>query len=117
MICANPDLEIVSGGRRLLCAGALALHYADRGGAVRWIGKPYPEVYDLVWPLLAGLGRTEILAVGDALRTDMAGGRAVGVAGCWVLGGIHALTDPAAAEAEAAVAGLAPVATLPAFVW
>ena len=42
MLCANPDLEIVSAGRRLICAGALAQWYEAQGGAVRWIGKPYP---------------------------------------------------------------------------
>ncbi len=117
MICANPDLEIVSAGRRLICAGALAQWYASRGGGVRWIGKPHPEVYQLVWPLLPGIERRQILAVGDALRTDVAGAQASGVDACWVLGGIHALETPAEAEAEATAMGLSPAATLPAFVW
>lgn len=117
MLCANPDLEIVSGGRRLICAGALAEWYALRGGAVRSIGKPHPEVYELVWPMLGTIDRAEILAVGDALRTDIAGANAAGIDSCWVLGGIHALDTPALAEAEAAAAGLRPVATLPAFSW
>ncbi len=117
MLCANPDLEIVSGGRRLICAGALAQWYADRGGRVRWIGKPHPEVYGLVWPLLDGIDKQSVLAVGDALRTDIAGAQAAGIDSCWVLGGIHALEAPAEAEAEAEAAGLRPVAMLPAFCW
>ncbi len=117
MICANPDLEIVSGGRRLICAGALARWYAEQGGTVRWIGKPDPEVYELVWPLLPGIDRQEVLAIGDALRTDIAGARAAGIASCWVLGGIHALETPDQAETEATALGLAPVATLPQFCW
>lgn len=117
MLCANPDLEIVSGGRRLICAGALAEWYAQQGGRVRSIGKPHPEVYELVWPMLEGIDRREVLAVGDALRTDIAGARAAGIDSCWVLGGIHALEAPAEADAEAGAAGLRPIATLPALCW
>lgn len=116
MICANPDLEVMRGGERLICAGALALWYEERGGKVRWIGKPYPEVYAPVLELLK-LPPGEVLAVGDALRTDVAGAESMGIDACWVLGGIHALEDPERAAAEAAAAGLAPVATLPAFRW
>jgi ribonucleotide monophosphatase NagD (HAD superfamily) len=64
--------------------------------------------------------RARILAVGDALRTDMAGAKAAGVDGCWVLGGLHGEhlgEDRARIEAEAAASGLSPVATLPRLVW
>lgn len=117
MICVNPDLEIVSGGRRLICAGALARWYETQGGAVRWIGKPYPEVYEFVWAGLDNIPRAEVLAVGDALRTDVAGARAVGIDACWILGGIHAEEEPAAATRAAKEAGHRPAAALPAFTW
>ncbi len=116
MICANPDLEVIRGGQRLICAGALALWYEARGGTVRWIGKPYPEVYAPVLQLLR-LPPEQVLAVGDALRTDIAGAHRAGIASCWVLGGIHALESPEQAAAEAIAAGLAPVATLASFRW
>ena len=43
-------------------------------------------------PVLAMLGvpAGRVLAVGDALRTDIAGAAGVGIDACWVLGGIHA---------------------------
>lgn len=116
MLCANPDLEVIRGSQRLICAGALALWYEARGGAVRWIGKPYPEVYAPVLAMLA-LPLRDVLAVGDALRTDIAGAQRAGIDACWVLGGIHALESPVAAAAEAKAAGLAPVASLAAFRW
>jgi HAD superfamily hydrolase (TIGR01459 family) len=119
MLCANPDLEIVRGGKRIICAGLLARHYEQYGGTVRSIGKPHPEVYDQVCPIL-DVPRSRILAVGDALATDIAGAKAADIASCWVLGGIHAEmigNDDALAEAEAAGAGLAPIATVPSFVW
>ncbi len=116
MLCANPDLEVMRGGKRLICAGALAQRYAADGGAVRWIGKPFREVYDPVFARL-DLPLRDILAVGDALRTDIAGAAAVGVDALWVLGGIHGHADPRAAMAEAQAARLAPVATIPRFIW
>ena len=118
MICANPDLEVIRGGVRVICAGALAMRYIALGGSVLWVGKPDPAVYRPVLEMLA-VPRARVMAIGDALRTDIAGAAAVGVAACWVLGGIHAaeLDGPAEAEAAARSAGLAPLATLPAFRW
>ncbi len=119
MLCANPDLEIVRGGKRIICAGLLSRYYEQYGGAVRSIGKPHREVYDQVCPIL-DLPRSRILAVGDSLATDIAGAKAADIASCWVLGGIHAEmigNDSALAEAEAAGAGLAPIATVPSFSW
>lgn len=118
MICANPDLEVIRGGVRVICAGALAMRYIALGGTVLWVGKPDPAVYRPVLEMLAA-PRERILAVGDALRTDIAGAAVIGVDACWVLGGIHAanLDGPQAAEAAARSAGLAPLATLPAFRW
>jgi ribonucleotide monophosphatase NagD (HAD superfamily) len=85
---------------------------------VRWIGKPDPSVYQPAFDMI-GLPRPEVLAVGDALRTDIAGAAAARIDSCWVLGGIHNAwrNDPAAAEAAARAEGFAPVACIPAFVW
>ena len=124
MICGNPDLVVIRGGVRVLCAGSLAARYRDLGGDVRSLGKPEAAVYQPVLQQL-GLPRDQVLAVGDSLRTDIAGASGVGIASCWVLDGIHgeALSDgaggfdPAKTEAAAREAGLAPVATLPRFVW
>ncbi len=119
MICANPDLEVIRGGARVICAGALAQHYASLGGDVRWLGKPDPAIYVPVLAML-GLDRTSVLAVGDALRTDIAGADSVGIDSCWVLGGIHGAElghDPARINAAAAQAGLEPVACIPSFTW
>ncbi len=117
MICANPDLVIVRDGKRILCAGALAEAYAARGGDVRQRGKPDAAIYAPTLALL-GVPRERVLAVGDALRTDIAGAAAVGIESCWVLDGIHDLAArPDEAEREAAAAGLAPIAMLPTFAW
>ena len=124
MICANPDLEVIRGGVRVLCAGSLALRYQELGGDVRSIGKPDPAIYQPVLQSL-DLPVARVLAVGDALHTDIAGAAGVDIAACWVLGGVHgeALADGtgrydlARAEDAAAADGVVPVATVPRFVW
>lgn len=119
MICANPDLEVIRGGVRVVCAGILAQRYAAMGGNIRAVGKPDAAIYGPALGLL-GLDRHRVLAVGDALRTDIAGAAAAGVASAWVLGGIHEEhlgESLAGIEAEASAAGLSPLATLPRFVW
>jgi HAD superfamily hydrolase (TIGR01459 family) len=90
MICANPDLVVMHGAKLALCAGALAKWYEDRGGKVRWHGKPYGSVYDSCLALLGTADRSRILAIGDSLRTDIAGAEAAGLDGLFVIGGIHA---------------------------
>lgn len=124
MICANPDLEVIRGGIRVLCAGALALRYRQLGGDVRSLGKPDPAIYQPVLQQL-GLPPERVLAVGDSLRTDMAGAAAVDLASCWVLDGIHGAElrseqggfDAMKAESAAAAAGVHPLATVPRFAW
>ena len=118
MVCANPDLEVIRGGVRVICAGALAVRYEQMGGAVRSLGKPDPAIYRPVMALL-GTAPTRTLAVGDSLRTDIAGAARAGLDSCWVLGGIHGdrLPDAALAAREAAQAELAPVAMVRSFTW
>ena len=49
MLCANPDLEVVRGGKRIICAGLLAERYQAMGGAVVSVGKPDGLVYQRVF--------------------------------------------------------------------
>lgn len=90
MVCANPDLVVMRGSRLHLCAGALAKWYEDAGGRVRWHGKPHRSVYDTCLGLLGIEDRSRILAVGDSLRTDIAGAAGAGLDSVLIAGGIHA---------------------------
>jgi len=119
MICANPDLEIVRGNERILCAGSLAAWYEDAGGDVRWIGKPDPGIYTTALAMLS-LPAHRVLAIGDSLRTDIAGANAAGVDSLWVLDGIHGdeiAGDMARAIASAARHGVAPVGLIDRLKW
>jgi HAD superfamily hydrolase (TIGR01459 family) len=119
MVCGNPDMEVIRGGKRIMCAGALAAHYSALGGDCRMLGKPDSSVYPPVLKML-GVAPEKVLAVGDALNTDIRGAAGVGLASCWVLGGIHGVEtgeDAQLAADVARAAGLAPIAMIPAFVW
>jgi HAD superfamily hydrolase (TIGR01459 family) len=90
MVCANPDLVVMHGSRLALCAGALARWYEEAGGRVRWHGKPFRSVYDTCLGLLEIEERSRVLAVGDSLRTDIAGAAGAGLDSILIAGGIHA---------------------------
>jgi HAD superfamily hydrolase (TIGR01459 family) len=90
MVCANPDLVVMRGNTLHLCAGALAKWYEEAGGRVRWHGKPFRSVYDTCLGLLGVEDRSRVLAVGDSLRTDIAGAAGAGLDSVLIAGGIHA---------------------------
>src|SRR6185295_10317671 len=122
MLCANPDLEVVRAGVREYCAGALAARYEALGGPVLYVGKPHPAVYRTCLAHLGSIAGSRILAVGDSLRTDVAGAAGVGIDSLFVLGGIHAeelagAPDPAKLTAACAKAGQWPTYAVPAFAW
>lgn len=89
MVCANPDLVVMRGGVREICAGSIAADYEAMGGRVRYHGKPHPAVYRRCFELLAPVEPSRILAVGDSLRTDVAGANRAGIASVFVTDGIH----------------------------
>ena len=88
LVCANPDLVVHRGGVEEICAGAVAQRYELLGGQVVWFGKPYPAVYRRILSE-CGLSVERLLCVGDALRTDVAGGAGIGAATLFTVGGIH----------------------------
>lgn len=105
-VCANPDLVVDVGGRLYLCAGAIAALYEDLGGEVFWAGKPHASAYDAAAKRAAeirgaAIDRRRVLAIGDSLRTDLAGAAKAGIGGLFIGSGIHrhdsmsgALLDP-----------------------
>jgi HAD superfamily hydrolase (TIGR01459 family) len=115
MVCANPDLEVIRDGHRIICAGLLAERYRDWGGQVILRGKPDPAIYVPTLALL-GTARDRTVAFGDSLRTDIAGAKAAGIDSVLVLTGIHIAT-PEQARRDCAQAMLDPVAILPGFIW
>ena len=101
MLCANPDVIVDFGDKRLYCAGALAEAYEAMGGTVFYFGKPHPPIYDLARRRLATLTGGKdmtILAIGDGITTDIQGGISEDIDTMFVTGGIAATEfgpDPA----------------------
>lgn len=89
-LCCNPDRAVINGGRRDICAGAIAEAYAARGGDVVFHGKPHRPIYDVALSMLGIVDRRRVLAVGDNLDTDIAGAAAAGIDSVLVATGIHA---------------------------
>jgi HAD superfamily hydrolase (TIGR01459 family) len=95
MVCANPDLIVERGNMILPCAGTIALAYEEMGGKVFYAGKPHGPVYDRALNVAAELSgraipKERVLAVGDAIRTDIAGAVGFGIDALMIARGIHA---------------------------
>lgn len=94
MICANPDLVVYRGAKLLPCAGAIAARYADKGGVAIYAGKPHEPIYEMSIEA-ARTKRGEatpmrrVLAVGDAMRTDIAGAGRFGIDSLFITNGVH----------------------------
>ncbi|MGE0408948.1 MAG: TIGR01459 family HAD-type hydrolase [Amphiplicatus sp.] len=123
MICANPDIVVRWGGRLIYCAGALAQIYEALGGAVVYGGKPHRPIYDLAMKRVAGIGGraiapARILAIGDGVKTDIAGANAQGLGAVFVAGagGVHDGAADAAGE-TLALSGVEAVAVMESLKW
>lgn len=125
MICANPDIIVNWGGRRLWCAGALAEVYKELGGAVVYGGKPHAPIYRLALDAIerargASAARPRVLAVGDGLHTDIIGANRQNIDVVFIAGegGVHDGGADAAAVAERLTrAGARAIALMEALQW
>jgi HAD superfamily hydrolase (TIGR01459 family) len=95
MVCANPDIVVERGDRLILCAGALAAAYDAFGGETYAGGKPHRPIYEAALAegarhLGSAPARSRILAIGDAIRTDVAGAHGFGIDALLIARGIHA---------------------------
>ncbi|PIR33126.1 MAG: TIGR01459 family HAD-type hydrolase [Alphaproteobacteria bacterium CG11_big_fil_rev_8_21_14_0_20_44_7] len=117
LYCANPDLLVVrQDGTEMLCAGVIGEYYAEKGGDVRFIGKPHGDVYEAAFEILHLTPRERIAAVGDNLDTDILGANRVGIDSYLCLGGV--LKNETTPFVELIKkAGAEPTATIPQFNW
>jgi HAD superfamily hydrolase (TIGR01459 family) len=110
MICANPDIVIHRGETLVYCAGALSGRFEALGGDVVYAGKPHAPIYRRALALAeaargAPVDERRTLAIGDGMRTDIAGAVRAGLDALLVTRGIHraalhgeAFDDPADPE-------------------
>ena len=94
-ICANPDIVVERGDRLVYCAGAIAELYRELGGEVIFYGKPHRPIYERAMELAAeqrqgqSVRPERVLAIGDSVRTDLAGAHGFGIDCLFVTRGIH----------------------------
>jgi HAD superfamily hydrolase (TIGR01459 family) len=90
VLCSNPDRTAPrAGGAIVVMPGTLAHQYVEDGGAVHFVGKPYPAVFRAVEAAL-DMAPSRLLMVGDSLEHDIAGAHAAGWDSAFVCGGLHA---------------------------
>ncbi len=94
MICANPDLMVERGETLVYCAGALAAQYEALGGRVTYAGKPHMPIYERAFARIAehrgeSAARDRVIAIGDGLKTDMAGAAKAGIDALFIASGLH----------------------------
>ena len=124
-VCANPDIVVERGDRLIWCAGALARDYAQLGGRTQIAGKPHRPIYDAALDVAGALlgrelAKSQVLAIGDGMLTDIKGAADNGFDVLYVSGGIHAgdyvaplSPDPARLAAFLDRHGYRPVAVIP----
>jgi HAD superfamily hydrolase (TIGR01459 family) len=127
MLCGNPDVVVERGTDLVYCAGAIADVYREMGGDVLYAGKPYRPIYDMAVERATAANKRDIgrvLAIGESVRTDLAGAHAFGADCLFIAGGIHAEelggrenTDTAALAKIFTTAGKMPKAVMRRLVW
>lgn len=104
VICANPDIMADRGGKLVYCGGALAHKYSEMGGRTHYCGKPHAPVYNRALALANRLmgdkfNKKQVLAIGDAIATDIKGANDAGLDCLFITGGIHSAEEGPLAQA------------------
>jgi HAD superfamily hydrolase (TIGR01459 family) len=94
LVCANPDIVVERGDRLIYCAGAVAELYLELGGEVIFYGKPHRPIYERAIALASerrghAVDLKDVLAIGDSVRTDLAGAQGFGIDCLFITRGIH----------------------------
>ncbi|MEM1363734.1 MAG: HAD hydrolase-like protein [Pseudomonadota bacterium] len=87
VLVANPDIVAPRESGFSVEPGHIAHRLADVAEVVpEFYGKPFANIYDLVFQRLGQVDRARVVMVGDSLHTDVLGGRAYGIASALVPG-------------------------------
>jgi len=89
-LCTNPDKLMLTASGNAPGAGRIAEIYEELGGAVTWVGKPFPEIYRAAAELAEVQDPRDVLCVGDSVEHDIAGANLFGAFTALVRTGILA---------------------------
>lgn len=88
--CTNPDIHKLHEGRIAPGAGSIAKLYEELGGSVRWVGKPFPEIYEYALKVAAIDEQNRVVCIGDSIEHDILGANIAGLGSVLVRTGILA---------------------------
>ncbi|MDX3925038.1 MAG: TIGR01459 family HAD-type hydrolase [Shinella sp.] len=89
-LCTNPDKIMLTRSGETFGAGRIAELYQELGGTVRWIGKPFPDIYAAASRFLGAPDPARVACIGDSVEHDIAGAVRAGFASILVATGILA---------------------------
>ena len=84
----NPDVEMLTPEGVRPSAGAIGRALAERGGKVRYLGKPGPEIYRAALAAAEVPPSRRVLVIGDSPEHDIAGAAKAGLSAMLVRTGI-----------------------------
>ncbi|APG88325.1 HAD superfamily protein (plasmid) [Sinorhizobium americanum CCGM7] len=116
-LCTNPDKVMLTRTGHAFGAGRLAKLYESLGGKVRWIGKPFPDIYDFALDFLGRPDPARVFAIGDSVEHDIAGAASAGLGSALVATGILEQQSEEERRRLFAAHGASPDFILPRFLW
>jgi HAD superfamily hydrolase (TIGR01459 family) len=118
MLVADSDETYPLDGLVRLGPGWIAKHYERQGGMIVEYGKPFDPIYDEAATLAGGVQPSDVLMIGDNLKTDIRGAARRGYDSMLVLeGGVHGWLTPGELAAMSADVGVAPTYVAPGLRW
>jgi HAD superfamily hydrolase (TIGR01459 family) len=116
-LCTNPDKVMLTKTGNAFAAGRIAELYEELGGSVRWIGKPFADIYASALDFLGNPDPTRVLAIGDSIEHDIAGAATASLHSVLVTTGILEQASDAERHKLFAEHGASPDFILPKFLW
>lgn len=116
-LCTNPDKIMLTSVGPRFGAGRIAELYAELGGEVSWIGKPFPEIYAAALDILGAPDPARVVCVGDSIEHDIAGGQGAGLRTALVMTGVLETSSAAEREQPFAEHGAVPDFLVRTFAW
>lgn len=116
-LCTNPDKIMLTAEGTAFGAGRIAELYQELGGSVRWIGKPFADIYASALDFLGHPDSDRVCCIGDSIEHDIAGAASAGLKSMLVKTGILAGSNPQQLQALFAEHGATPDYTIDRFIW
>jgi HAD superfamily hydrolase (TIGR01459 family) len=116
-LCTNPDKVMLTKMGTAFGAGRIAELYEELGGSVRWIGKPFADIYASALDFLGHPDPTRVCAIGDSIEHDIAGAAKAGLHSVLVTTGILEHASDEERRKLFAEHGASPDFILPKFTW